>query len=97
MRANHNHRPTGIINSLAKQIAAEASLLALEHVAQRFELASAAPGESLAALGIVDEGVDRLLKHALLIANNHIRGAKFDESLEAIVAVDHSAVKIVQV
>ena len=32
--AHHNHRAPGVINALAQQVAAEAALLALQHVAQ---------------------------------------------------------------
>ena len=35
MRSDHNYRPARIIDTLAQQVAAEAPLLALEHIAQR--------------------------------------------------------------
>ncbi len=41
LRTNHDHGTTRIVHALAEQVAAEASLLAFEHVAQRFKFAAA--------------------------------------------------------
>ena len=97
MRTNHDHRATGVVHTLAEQVAAEASFLAFEHIAQGLEFAAATAGERLAALGIVDQAVHRFLQHAFLIADDDIRRAQFEQTLETVVAVDHAAVQVVQV
>src|SRR5271157_4364606 len=97
LRTNNDHGTTGIIHALAKQVSAEAAFLAFEHIAQRFELAAAAAAKRLAALGIVNEAIHRFLQHALLIADDDVRRAQFKQTLEAVVAVDHAAIQIVQV
>ncbi len=97
VRADDDYRAARVVDALAEQVAAEAPLLALEHVAERLELAPAPSGESLATLGVVDQRVDRLLQHALLVAHDDVRRAELDQPLEPVVAVDHPPVQVVQV
>ena len=47
--------------------------------------------------GIVDQGVNGLLQHALLIAHDDLRRTQLEEPLEAVVAVDHPAVQVVEI
>ena len=54
-------------------------------------------GDGTTASAVVDEGVDRLLEHALLVAHDDLRGAELDEALQSVVAVDHAAIEVVQV
>ena len=46
---------------------------------------------------VINEGVDRLLEHALLVAHDDLRRAKFDQALESVVAIDDAAIEVVQV
>ena len=46
---------------------------------------------------IVEQCIDRLLKHALLVADDHIRRFELKQVLQPIVAVDDPAVEIVQI
>ena len=95
--ADDDHRATAVVDALAEQVLAEPPLLALEHVGQRLQLAVAGAGDGPAAAAVVDEGVDRLLEHALLVAHDDLRGAELEQSLEPVVAVDDAPVEVVEV
>ncbi len=97
LRADDDHRAARVVDTLTEQVAAEAPLLALQHVAQRLQFAAATAAERPAPLAVVDEAVDSLLQHALLVANNHVRRAKLQQALETVVAVDDPAIQVVQV
>src|SRR6187399_1472584 len=48
LRARHDHRTTGVVDALAEQVLAEATLLALEHVGQRLQRPVARAGDRTA-------------------------------------------------
>ena len=87
----------GIIHALAEQVLAEPALLALEHVAQRLERALAATADRLGAATVVEQGIDGLLQHPLFVAQDDFRCPVLDELLQAVVAIDHPPVQVVQV
>ncbi len=84
-------------NSSTAIFLAEAALLALEQIAQGFEGAVVGAGDGTAAAAIVNQGVHRLLQHALFVADDDVGGVELDEPLEAVVAVDDPAIEVVQV
>ncbi len=92
-----DHRTAGIVDALAEQVLAEAALLALQHVGQRLQRPLVGAGDDAAAAAVVEQRVDRLLQHALLVAHDDVRRAQLDQPLQAVVAVDDAAVEIVQV
>ena len=96
-RSDHDHRSAGIIDALAKQVLAETALFALEHVAERFQRPFVGAGNGAAPPSVVEKGVDGFLKHPFFVTNNDLGRAQLDQSLQAVVAVDHAAVKVVQV
>jgi hypothetical protein len=49
------------------------------------------------AAAVVEQAVDGLLEHPLLVVDDDLRGAKVQQPLEAVVAVDDAAVEVVQV
>ena len=55
------------------------------------------PGDGLAATAVVEEGVDRLLEHAALVADDDLRRVELEQALQAVVAVDDAAVEIVEI
>ena len=55
------------------------------------------PGDRPAAAAVVDQRVARLLEHPLLVADDDLRGAQLEQSLEPVVAVDDAAVQVVEV
>src|SRR5262249_58750257 len=87
----------GVVDALAEQVLAEAPLLALEHVAERLERALVRAGDRLAAAAVVEEGVDRLLEHAALVADDDLRSVQLQQALQAVVAVDDAAVEVVKI
>ena len=95
--ANHDDGAARIVDALAEEVLAESPLLPLEHVAERLESVIAGAGDGASTSAVVDEGVDRLLEHALLVAHDDLRGAELNEALEAVVAVDDAAIEVVQV
>ena len=97
LRADDDDRPARIIHPLAEQVLPEPALLAPQGLAQGFEGAAIGPEMDAAALAVVEQGVDGLLQHALLVADDELGGLEFDELLEAVVAVDDAAVKVVEV
>src|SRR5581483_2983051 len=79
------------------EVLTEATLLALEHVGQRLERAVARPGHRTTTAAVVEQRVDGLLKHALLVVDDDLRRTEVKQSLESVVAVDHATVEVVQV
>ena len=90
-------RTARVVDALAEQVLAEAALLALEHVAQGLERTLVRTGDGLAATAVVEEGVDRLLQHAALVADDDLRRVELEQALQAVVAVDDAAVEIVEI
>ena len=95
--ADHDDRTAGVVDALAEQVLAEAALLALQHVGERLQRALVGAGDDPAAAAVVEQGVDRLLQHPLLVADDDVRGAQLDQALQAVVAVDDAAIEVVQV
>ena len=96
-RTGDDHRAARIIDALAEKVLAEAALLALEHVGQRLQRTLVGTGDGAAAAAVVEQGVDRFLEHALFVADDDVRRAKLHQALEAVVAVDHAAIEIVEI
>ncbi len=96
-RADDDHAAGRIVDALAQQVLAEAALLALDHVRERLQGAVARSQHRPLAAVVVEEGVDRLLQHPLLVADDDLRGVEVDQLLQAVVAVDDAAVQVVQV
>ena len=90
-------RTARVVHALAEQVLTEPALLALEHVGQRLERTLAAAANRLGATPVVEQRVDRLLQHALLVAQDDFRRAVRDELLQAVVAVDDAAIQVVQI
>ena len=96
-RAHHDHGTTGVVDALAEQVLTEPALLALEHVGERLQRTLVGAGDDPATAAVVEQGVDRFLQHPLLVADDDVRRAQFDQPLQAVVPVDHAAVEVVEV
>ena len=94
---DHDHRAARVVDALAEQVLAEAAGLALQHVGERLERALGRAGDHAAAPPVVEQRVDRLLQHPLLVADDHVGRVQLLQALEPVVAVDHAAVEVVQV
>ena len=97
LRADHDDRTAGVVDALAEQVLPEPALLALEQVRQRLQRPVARAGHRTAATAVVEQRVDRLLQHPLLVVDDDLGRAEVDQSLEPVVAVDHPAVQVVEV
>ncbi len=96
-RADDDDRPGRVIDAFAEQVFAESALLALDHVGERLERAVGRAEHGPFAAVVVEQGVDRLLQHALFVADDDLGGVEIDQLLEPVVAVDDAAIEIVQI
>ena len=96
-RPGDDHRAARVVDALAEQVLAEPALLALEHVGQRLQRPVARAGDRAAAAAVVEQRVDGLLQHALLVVDDDLGRAQVEQPLQAVVAVDHAPVEVVQV
>ncbi len=80
---DHDHGAARIIDPLAKQILTEPALLALQHIGQRLQRTLVGAGDDAAAPAIVEQCVDGLLQHSLLIAHDNVGRAQFDQPFQA--------------
>ena len=95
--ADHDDRAAGIVDALAEQVLAEPALLALEHVGERLERPLVGAGDDASTPSVVEQRVNRLLQHPLLVADDDVRRAELHQPLQTIVAVDDAAIEVVQV
>ena len=72
-------------------------MLAAQQVRQAFEFVIVTADNGTPAAAVVDQVVDSLLEHALLVADDDLWRAQVEQSAQAIVPVDHPTVKIVEV
>jgi hypothetical protein len=87
----------GVIDALAEQVLAEATLLALEHVGQGLQRAVAGAGDRAAVAAVVEERVHRFLQHALFVVDDDVGRLQLHQVLQPVVAVDDAAVEVVEV
>ena len=96
-RPGDDHRTTGVVDALAEQVLTEAALLALEHVGQRLQRTVAGARDGAPATAVVEQRVDRLLQHPLLVVDDDLGSAEVEQPFQPVVAVDHPAVEVVEV
>src|ERR1700722_2800935 len=97
LRSNDDDRTARVVNALAEQVLPEAALLSLERIGERFERTIVGAAQHAAAASVIEQSVDGFLQHALFVADDDVRRVKLDQFLETIVAIDHAAVKIVEI
>ena len=97
LRADHDDRTARVVDALAEQVLAEPALLALEHVAQGLQRAVRITADGVGLARVVEQRVDGLLEHPLLVAQDDLRGLDVDQPLEAVVPDDDAAVQVVEV
>jgi hypothetical protein len=76
---------------------AEPALLTFQHVRQRFQRPLVGAGNDPATPTIIEQRIDRFLQHALLVAHDDVGCAQLDQALQPIVAVNNTAVEVVEV
>ncbi len=96
-RAHNDHRTTGVVHTLTEQVLTEPALLTLDHVGQGFQRALVGAGDGAAATTVIQQGIHGFLEHALFVAHDDVRRVEIQQPLEAIVAIDHATIQIVQI
>ncbi len=89
--------PAGVVDALAEEVLAEAAALALQEVGEAAERPHAGALHGLPARAVVQNGIDSLLEHPLLVPENHLGRLQVEQAAQPVVPVDHPAVEIVQV
>ena len=97
LRPDDDDRAARVVDALAEQVLAEAALLALEGVGERLQRPVVGALEHAAAAAVVEQRVDGLLQHALLVADDDLGRAQLEQLLQPVVAVDDAPVEVVQV
>ena len=94
---NNDDRTSRVIDALTEQVFAETTLLTFDHVSQRFQGTVARTENRSLTTVVVKQRINRLLKHTLLVADDDFRRVEIDKLSQAVVAVDDTTIKIVQV
>ena len=82
----------GVVNTFAQQVLTETALFALQHIGKGFQRTVARTGYRSAAASIINQGIDCLLQHTLLVTDDDIRSAKLKQAGKTVVTVDDSSV-----
>ena len=96
-RTHHDDRTSGIIDTLTKQVFTETTLLTLNHIGQRLQRSVTGPEHWSFATIVVEQSVDRLLQHSLLVANDDFRSVQIDQFSQTVVAVNDTTIEIIQI
>ena len=97
VRAYGNHGTTRIIDTFTQQVLTEAAAFTFNHIGQRFERAFVGAGHGFAATAVIEQRIHRFLQHAFFVAHDDVGRVQFQQAFQAVVAVDHAAVQIVQI
>ena len=97
LRADDDNGTAGVVNTLAQQVLAEAALLALQQIGKALQCAVVGAGDRTAAAAVVDQAVNCLLQHPLLVAHDDVGSAQLQQTAQTVVAVDDAAVQVIQV
>ena len=94
-RTHDDDRATRIVDTLAQQILPETPLLAFDHIRQRLERPLVRSGNRSSTATVVQKCIHRLLQHALFVAHDDVGRGQIQQTLQAVVAVDHPPIKVV--
>ena len=72
-------------------------MLTLQHVGQRLERTVTRSGHGATTTTIVEQCVHCFLQHALFVVDDDFGCTETEQTLEAVVAVDHATVQVVEV
>ena len=97
LRADHDDRTARVVDALAEQVLAETSLLALQGVGQRLQRSIVGAAQHPSAAAVVEQRVDGLLQHALLVADDDVGRLQLHQLLQPVVPVDDAAIEIVEI
>ncbi len=94
---NHDNRTTGVVDALTQQVLTETTLLTFDHVSKRFQRTLVRTGNSATATTVIEQGINRLLQHALFVAHDNIRRIQVQQALQTVITVNNAAIQIVQI
>ena len=94
---DNDDRTSGVVDAFAEKVLTETAAFTFEHVAKGFEWAVASTGDGTAVSTVVEECIDSLLKHALLVPDNDFRSFEKKQVFETVVTVDDAAIEIVKI
>ena len=97
VRTDDDDRTAGVVDALAEQVLAEPTLLALEHVREGLQRPVARTGDRSTTTTVVEQHVDGLLQHPLLVVDDDLGRTEVEQPLQPVVAVDDAAVEVVEV
>ena len=97
LRTNHDHGTAGVVHALTEQVLAETTLLTLEHIGERLQRAVTGTGHGATTTTVIEERIHSFLQHTLFVIHNDLGSAKLQQTLEAVVTVDHTTVQVVQI
>ena len=87
----------GVVDALSEQVLTEPALFALERVGQRLQRPVVRAAQHATAAAVIEQRVDRFLKHALLVADDDVRRFQLDQLLQPVVTVDDTPIQIVEI
>ena len=97
LRPHNDNGTTGIVDAFTQKVLTETTVLAFEHVRQGLQRTLVGTGDDATTSAVVEQGVNRLLQHALFVPDDDIRCTQLHEALQTVVTVDHAAIQIVQI
>ena len=77
-RTDGNNRTSRIVNAFTQQVLTETTLLAFQHIRQRFQRTFVGTGNRAGAAAVIKQSVNRFLQHAFFVADNNIRSMQFN-------------------
>src|SRR5690606_5808263 len=72
LRTDDDDRTARVVDALTEQVLAEPTLLTLQHVAEGLQRAVTRSCDRATTTAVVEQGVDGLLQHPLLVVDNDL-------------------------
>ena len=72
-------------------------MFTLQHVAQRLEGTITRTGDWTTTSTIVEQRINGFLQHALFVVHDDLRSPEVEQTLQTVVAVDHTTVEIIEI
>ena len=97
LRSYYDYRTSRVVYTLSEKVLSESSLFSLEHIRQRLERSRSRTCHRSSSSAVIYESVNSFLEHSLLVSYDDVRSSQFKESVESVVSVYNTSVKVIQV
>ena len=101
VRADDDDGASRVVDTFTEKVLTKVAVLAFEVISERLERAAAAAENAedacASAHGIIQKCVDSFLQDSFFVAEDDVRRMDGEESLQAVVTVDDTAVKVVEI